>query len=215
MSSVGCCPTPWKQTSVCAALEMALQQGTCEIFNCDQGSQFTSVQFLQPLKDRSMAISMDGRGALDNVFIERLWRSVKYELIYPGDFASGVEIWPALNSLPLLQFPAPSSSAELPHASPTVSRRQQTLRRVSRFAAVCAFQVDPVAQGPHPSSVMKSTVSHSRKTANPRTALEPVLRFQDELVSSATPTRHFSVARIALSCDPDSEQPALLPISPA
>jgi putative transposase len=83
----------------CSALEMALQQGTCEIFNSDQGSQFTGVQFLQPLKDRSIAISMDGRGrALDNVFIERLWRSVKYELIYPGDFVSGAEIWPALNS---------------------------------------------------------------------------------------------------------------------
>ncbi len=41
---------------------------------------------------------MDGRGrALDNVFIERLWRSLKYELIYPGDFASGADLWPALD----------------------------------------------------------------------------------------------------------------------
>lgn len=81
-----------------SALETALGLGACEIFNSDQGSQFTSSQFLQPLKDRSIAISMDGRGrALDNVFIERLWRSVKYELIYPGDFASGAELWPALD----------------------------------------------------------------------------------------------------------------------
>jgi putative transposase len=80
-----------------SALEEALCTGRCEIFNSDQGAQFTSRQFLQPLKDRSIRISMDGRGrAMDNVFIERLWRSVKYELIYPGDFASGAELWSAL-----------------------------------------------------------------------------------------------------------------------
>lgn len=81
-----------------SALEAAFQWGPCEIFNADQGSQFTATEFLQPLKDRSIAISMDGRGrALDNVFIERLWRSVKYELIYPGDFASGAELRSALD----------------------------------------------------------------------------------------------------------------------
>ena len=81
-----------------STLEEALRGGRCEIFNSDQGSQFTSSQFLQPLKDRSIRISMDGRGrALDNVFIERLWRSVKYELIYPGDFESGAELWSALH----------------------------------------------------------------------------------------------------------------------
>ena len=81
-----------------SALDTALGWGACEIFNSDQGAQFTSNEFLQPLKDRSIAISMDGRGrALDNVFIERLWRSVKYELIYPGDFTSGAELWPALD----------------------------------------------------------------------------------------------------------------------
>jgi len=80
-----------------STLEMALREGRCEIFNSDQGSQFTSSQFLQPLKDRAILISMDGRGrALDNVFIERLWRSVKYELIYPGEFDSGTELWSAL-----------------------------------------------------------------------------------------------------------------------
>lgn len=55
--------------------------------------------FLAPLKKRGISISMDGRGrALDNVFVERLWRSVKYELIYPGDFATGLELFPALES---------------------------------------------------------------------------------------------------------------------
>ena len=54
-----------------------------EVFNSDQGCQFTSEAFTGVLKDHGIAISMDGRGrALDNVFIERLWRSVKYEDIY-------------------------------------------------------------------------------------------------------------------------------------
>jgi transposase InsO family protein len=69
------------------------------IWNSDQGSQFTSAEFLAPLKERSIAISMDGRGrALDNVFIERLWRSLKYELIYPGDFQSGIALLAALTN---------------------------------------------------------------------------------------------------------------------
>jgi putative transposase len=70
-----------------SALERALRTGRPEIFNSDQGSQFTSVDFIQPLKDRGIQISMDGRGrALDNVFIERLWRTVKYEEVYLKDY---------------------------------------------------------------------------------------------------------------------------------
>src|SRR5204863_8303233 len=66
-----------------AALEQALAVGSPEIFNTDQGSQFTSQAFTGRLERAGVAISMDGRGrALDNVFVERLWRSVKYEDIY-------------------------------------------------------------------------------------------------------------------------------------
>lgn len=73
-----------------AALEAALATGTPGIFNTDQGSQFTSEDFTMPLLDSDVRISMDGRGrALDNVFIERLWRSVKYEDIYLRDYADG------------------------------------------------------------------------------------------------------------------------------
>jgi putative transposase len=80
------------------ALDAAFSFGQPEIWNSDQGSQFTSPEFLAPLKRRGISISMDGRGrALDNVFIERLWRSLKYELIYPGDFASGADLLPALD----------------------------------------------------------------------------------------------------------------------
>ena len=81
-----------------AALAEALSEyGSPEIWNSDQGSQFTSPAFLAPLLEREIAISMDGRGrAIDNVFIERVWRSLKYELIYPGDFGSGEELREAL-----------------------------------------------------------------------------------------------------------------------
>jgi putative transposase len=82
-----------------AALDAAFRFGQPEIWNSDQGSQFTATDFLAPLKQRGILISMDGRGrALDNVFIERLWRSLKYELIYPSDFASGLELFQALES---------------------------------------------------------------------------------------------------------------------
>ncbi len=66
------------------ALEEALARfGRPEIFNTDQGAQFTAEAFTQPLRNRGIAISMDGKGrCLDNVFVERLWRSVKYEEVY-------------------------------------------------------------------------------------------------------------------------------------
>jgi len=71
------------------ALEEALKFGTPEIFNTDQGSQFTCSAFTGRLEAAGIAISMDGRGrALDNVFIERLWRTVKYENIYLKEYAT-------------------------------------------------------------------------------------------------------------------------------
>lgn len=66
------------------ALEKAFSQGVPEIFNTDQGAQFTSVDFTRTLLDKDIKISMDGKGrAIDNVFIERLWRTLKYEHVYP------------------------------------------------------------------------------------------------------------------------------------
>lgn len=66
------------------AIEEALgRYGRPEIFNTDQGSQFTSMAFTTVLRDNGIAISMDGRGSWrDNVFVERLWRSIKYEEVY-------------------------------------------------------------------------------------------------------------------------------------
>ena len=70
------------------AVESLLLQGRrCEIFNTDQGAQFTTPKFTKPLLDGDIKVSMDGRGrALDNIFVERLWRSVKYECVYLQDF---------------------------------------------------------------------------------------------------------------------------------
>lgn len=74
------------------ALEAALARGQPEIFNSDQGAQFTAAAFTGRLETAGVAISMDGRGrALDNVFIERLWRSVKYEEVYLKDYRDGWE----------------------------------------------------------------------------------------------------------------------------
>lgn len=79
------------------ALEEALSRSRPEIFNSDQGSQFTAASFTGRLQQAGVAISMDGRGrALDNVFVERLWRSVKYEEVYLKDYADG---WQAEESL--------------------------------------------------------------------------------------------------------------------
>src|ERR1700735_2117844 len=71
------------------ALRGALRRGRPEIFNTDQGSQFTSERFTGELAAREIAISMDGRGrCMDNIFIERLWRSLKYEEVYLKDYES-------------------------------------------------------------------------------------------------------------------------------
>ncbi len=68
-------------------LEETLAQGHCEIFNTDQGSQFTTNRFIDLLTSRDIKVSMDGKGrALDNIFVERLWRSVKYENIYLREY---------------------------------------------------------------------------------------------------------------------------------
>lgn len=83
---------------VLAATRRALSRRQPEILNSDQGSHFTSPRFTQLLLDRGVQISMDGRGrALDNIFVERLWRSVKYEEVYlhdyetPGQARSGID----------------------------------------------------------------------------------------------------------------------------
>ena len=93
------------------ALEAALRLGKPDIFNTDQGSQFTSDDFTKILLAKGIAVSMDGKGrALDNIFIERLWRSVKYEGVYIKGYRTipeaedGLAAYPSPNS--------PTDSAE-------------------------------------------------------------------------------------------------------
>jgi len=82
------------EVSFCVeVLEEALSWQRPEVFNSDQGVQFTSHVFTSRLKDRAVAISMDGRGRVfDNIFIERLWRTVKYEDVYMHDYGTVPEL---------------------------------------------------------------------------------------------------------------------------
>ena len=74
------------------ALKEALGQGQPEVLNTDQGSQFTSLEFTQALQEHGVKISMDGKGRYnDNIFVERLWRTVKYEEVYLKAYANATE----------------------------------------------------------------------------------------------------------------------------
>lgn len=71
-----------------------LEKRRCEIFNVDQGAQFTTTRFTRPLLNKGIKVSMDGRGrALDNIFVERLWRTVKYEYVYLHEIQTVREAW--------------------------------------------------------------------------------------------------------------------------
>ena len=111
------------------ALEEALaRHGRPEIFNTDQGTQFTSSAFTDVLKKAKVAISMDGRGAWrDNVFVERLWRTIKYEEVYLRAYdrvsasprldrpVSGLLQWPEAAFCPWPANPRPSLHQPAPH----------------------------------------------------------------------------------------------------
>lgn len=71
-----------------------VERKQCEIFNTDPGAQFTTSRFIQPLLNKGIKVSMDGRGrALDNIFVERLWRTVKYEHVYLQDRQTVQDTW--------------------------------------------------------------------------------------------------------------------------
>ena len=85
-------------SATCVSVLSRALAGACpEISNTDQGSQFTSKQYLDVLKNHEIKISMDGRGrAFDNIFIERLWRTVKYEEVYLNEYRDGHEAYDSL-----------------------------------------------------------------------------------------------------------------------
>jgi putative transposase len=84
----------------CQLVEEAIEMhGKPEIINSDQGSQFTSLEYIELLSSKEIKISMDGKGrAIDNIFIERLWKSVKYECIYLNAFEDGVQLYRGLDA---------------------------------------------------------------------------------------------------------------------
>lgn len=88
------------ETQFCLeALEESLKYGTPDIFNTDQGVQFTSDDFTGFLKSQQIQISMDSKGrALDNIFVERLWRSVKYEDVYLNGYQTMIEAYEGLKA---------------------------------------------------------------------------------------------------------------------
>ena len=140
------------------ALDEAMDRhGRPEIFNTDQGSQFTSWAWTQRLKGAGVRLSMDGRGRfLDNIFIERLWRSLKYECIYLHAFSGGREARPGDRRLDgLLQSSAPSCRAWWRDAGQSISRKAVGLR-------------SGLTPGPPPDSLGSVTSVSSTPTSRPR-----------------------------------------------
>jgi putative transposase len=81
-----------------ALQEALLHHGPPELFNSDQGAQFTAVEFVAVLLAHEVRVSMDGKGrCLDNVFVERLWRSLKYEEVYPSPYSNVHEAWAGIS----------------------------------------------------------------------------------------------------------------------
>lgn len=98
-----------------SALNSAIRKhGTPEIFNTDQGSQYTGEAFTNVLKDNDIRISMDGKGRfMDNIFIERLWRSLKYEEIYLKEYSTVKELFQELKTyFEFYNFERPHQSLE-------------------------------------------------------------------------------------------------------
>ena len=99
---------------VLTAVDNALLQATPEIWNSDQGSHFTSPKYIQRLLDAQVQISMDGRGrARDNIFTERLWRTIKYEEVYLHEYASPKEAYHQLaNYIRFYNFERPHQALD-------------------------------------------------------------------------------------------------------
>jgi putative transposase len=125
------------------AVEEALVRcGTPEIFNTDEGSQFTSAAFTGVLQENDIAVSMDGKAAWrDNVFVERLWRSVKYEQVYLHAYASVAEARAGLGRY--MNF----YNGRRPHSSLGARIPDQTyFTRAPLLAA--ARKISPLVSGP-------------------------------------------------------------------
>ena len=141
------------------ALDDALaRHGTPEIFNTDQGSQFTGFAFTGRLREAGVRISMDGRGrCMDNIFIERLWRSLKYEAVYLRELADGFEARRVIGEwIDFYNTERPHSAlggrtpAEAYRGDPPVDMMDKPLCALAVDALEVAHQVHPeIAPGRH------------------------------------------------------------------
>jgi len=126
---------------VLMAVDNALLQATPQICNSDQGSHFTSPKYLERLQNANVRISMDGRGrARDNIFTERLWRTIKYEEVYLHDYASPKEAYHQLaNYIYFYNFKRPHQAleyltpAQLYRASGTLNLNKSHHLKLTRF----------------------------------------------------------------------------------
>jgi putative transposase len=126
---------------VLTAVDNALLQATPEIWNSDQGSHFTSPKYLERLQNANIQISMDGRGrARDNIFTERLWRTLKYEEVYLHDYASPKEAYHQLaNYIRFYNFERPHQAlgyltpAQLYGMSGTLNLNKSDHLQITRF----------------------------------------------------------------------------------
>ena len=127
-----------------ALREALVKYGKPEMFNTDQGSQFTSLDFTGVLKDAEVAISMDGRGrCMDNIFIERLWRSLKYEAVYLHEMTDGFAAGRVIGEW--IDF----YNAERPHSAldgRTPAEAYRAGRPVDMMDKACALPTSPQAQ---------------------------------------------------------------------
>jgi putative transposase len=128
------------------ALEAALlRYGAPEIFNTDQGSQFTAEAFTGALRDRGIAISMDGKGrCIDNIFVERLWRSLKYEEVYLHAYDGMNEGSPRRNHAvhDVLQRRAPSSGSRVSDPRCVPSQPSRPPSRISIEARIVVDNIE-------------------------------------------------------------------------
>ena len=124
---------------VLTAVDNALLQATPQIMNSDQGSHFTSPKYIERLQNVNVQISMDGRGrARDNIFTERLWRTIKYEEVYLHDYASPKEAFRQLaNYIRFYNF-------ERPHQALDYQTPAQVYAAANVLAAASTFAALPV-----------------------------------------------------------------------
>ena len=124
---------------VLLAVDRAMTMGRPEILNSDQGSHFTSPQYTQKLLDAQVQISMDGRGrAMDNIFTERLWRSLKYEEVYLHDYDTPREARQAIGRyLNFYNFERPHQSLDYRTPAEIHFQAERSQKLAMSFSLFC------------------------------------------------------------------------------